>query len=100
MRFLNLLLVVQLVLVIWSYLASACHPHPVLIKLTSAWDHRLVLASKRKLNEFRISHLFLREDLPLEERQKRKKPVDVNPTRSIETSGAAVEPLVTEILSN
>ena len=78
----------------------ACRPRPVFIKLTSSWDRRLVLASKRKLKEFRISRLFLREDLSLEKRQKRRKPINVDPTRSIDTSGAAVEPLVADISSS
>ena len=47
--------------------ASTCthaHPRPVLLKLSTAWDRRVVLFSKRKLKDFRIQHLFLREDLP------------------------------------
>ncbi len=31
---------------------SVCRPRPVLIKLTTAWDHWLVLASKCKLKDF------------------------------------------------
>ena len=45
---------------------SACHLRLVLIKLTSTCDRRLVLASKRKLKEFHIKHLFLCKDISLE----------------------------------
>ena len=45
--------------------AHASRPRPVLIKLSTAWDWRIVLMTKRKLKSFRIAHLFLREDLPI-----------------------------------
>jgi len=45
--------------------AHASRPRPVLIKLSTAWDRRIVLMSKRKLKGFHIAHLFLREDLPI-----------------------------------
>ncbi len=54
--------------------SDAPRPCPVLISLSTVWDRRLVLASRRKLKQFRISRLFIREDLPLEERQKRGMP--------------------------
>ena len=38
-------------------------PRPVLIKLLTAWDRKVVLFSKRKLKDFRLQRLFLREDL-------------------------------------
>ena len=41
-------------------------PWPILIKLSLAWDRKLVLLRKRNLEEFRIKHLFVREDLPPE----------------------------------
>ena len=44
-------------------------PRPILIKLSMAWDRKLVLLRKRNLKEFRIKHLFVREDLPPEFRQ-------------------------------
>ena len=44
-------------------------PRPILIKLSMAWDRKLVLLRKRNLKEFRIKHLFVREDLPPELRQ-------------------------------
>ncbi len=49
-------------------------PRPVLIKFSTAWDRRLVLASKRKLKEFRIERLFIREDLSPQVRLERQKP--------------------------
>ncbi len=63
---------------------SSTHgPRPILIKLASAWDRRLLLNSKRKLKEFRVSRLFLREDLSPEERLKhRKTPVPPPPVSS------------------
>ena len=45
------------------------HSRPILIKLSMAWDRKLVLLRKRNLKEFRIKHLFVREDLPPELRQ-------------------------------
>jgi len=56
---------------------SASPPRPVLIKLTTAWDRRMVLMQKRKLKNFRIPHLFIREDLPPDERRKKAHPPSV-----------------------
>ena len=50
------------------------HPWPVLVKFSSAWDRRLVLISKRKLKEYSIGRLFIREDLFPQVRLERKKP--------------------------
>ena len=47
-----------------SSASTHARPRPVLLKLSTAWDRRVVLFSKRKLKDFRIQHLFLREDLP------------------------------------
>ena len=38
-------------------------PRPVLVKLTTVWDRRIVLNEKRRLKEFHVSRLFIREDL-------------------------------------
>ena len=46
-------------------------PHPLLIKLGSVWDRRLLLASCCKLKGFTDNRLYLREDLPPELREKR-----------------------------
>lgn len=45
-------------------------PCPVLIKLDTVWNRRLVLVSKCKLKDFRIERLFIREDLSFEARRK------------------------------
>ena len=47
-------------------------PRPVLIKLASAWDRKVVLISKRKLKDYSVSRLFIREDLPPIVRSQRK----------------------------
>ena len=47
-----------------SSASTHARPRPVLLKLSTAWDRRVMLFSKRKLKDFRIQHLFLREDLP------------------------------------
>ena len=43
-------------------------PRPLLVKLTSVWERRLVLAGRRSLKSFRITRLFIREDLTPEQR--------------------------------
>ena len=47
-------------------------PRPVLIKLESCWDKRLLLASCRKLKGYSDHKLFIREDLPPEARANRR----------------------------
>ena len=46
---------------------------PLLIKLCSVWDKRLVLAAKSKLKAYSVPKVFLREDLPLDVRRARAK---------------------------
>ena len=43
---------------------DSCRPLPVLIKLTTPWDRRLILLQKSNLQKFKIACLFLREDVP------------------------------------
>ena len=43
-------------------LFSSAHSRPVLIKLSTAWDHKLILLCKSKLHDLHISRLFLRGD--------------------------------------
>ena len=50
---------------------ATVRPRPILIKLSTPWDRKLVLLKKRSLKHFRLSGLFLREDLPPEMRQRR-----------------------------
>ena len=47
-------------------------PRPVLLKFMSTWDHRLVMSAVSKLKEFKMSGLYIREDLSPEERQKHR----------------------------
>ena len=46
-------------------------PRPLLVKLSSAWDKRLILAAKRNVKHFSIKRLFIREDLSPETRKLR-----------------------------
>ena len=46
-------------------------PRPLLVKLSSTWDKRLILAAKRNLKDYRIKRLFIREDLSPEVRKQR-----------------------------
>ena len=42
---------------------SSSRPRPILIRLCTAWDRKLVLLRKASLRDFRIKRLFLREDV-------------------------------------
>ena len=46
--------------------SSLTRPRPVLIKLCTAWDRKLILLQKRNLLHFIIKRLFMREDVPPE----------------------------------
>ena len=50
---------------------SSSRPRPLLIKLSSVWDKRLILSCKYKLKEYSTPNLFLREDVPFEVRKAR-----------------------------
>ena len=52
-------------------------PRPVLIKLTTQWDRKLILLRKRNLRTFRIPRLFLREDVPPGHKLRAKSPSKV-----------------------
>ena len=43
---------------------SSHRPRPVLVKLTTPWDRKLILLRKRNLRTFKVPRLFLREDVP------------------------------------
>ncbi len=47
-------------------------PRPVLLKLATSWDCRLIMSEVRKLKEFEVKGLFIREDLTPEVRLKRR----------------------------
>ena len=51
---------------------SHSRPRPVLIKLESCWDKRLLLAACRKLKGYSDHKLFICEDLPPEARNARR----------------------------
>ena len=54
--------------------AFSSHPRPILIKLSSAWDRKLVLLCKSTLRNFRIKQLFLREDVSPDHQLRKGKP--------------------------
>ena len=53
---------------------SSSRPRPILIKLCTAWDRKLVLLRKASLREFRIKRLFLREDVSPDHKLRSRKP--------------------------
>ena len=65
--------------------SSGTRPRPVLIKLSSTWDHKVLLLQKRNLHNFRLKHLFLRADVPPEHRLRQGNPkVKVNPQSGVQ----------------
>jgi hypothetical protein len=42
---------------------------PILIKLRSVWDKRLLLSSRRKLKDYSVPHIYIQPDEPLETRR-------------------------------
>ena len=54
---------------------TSSRPRPVLIKLCTAWDRKLVLLRKSSLKDFHIKRLFLREDVPPEHKLRVRKVV-------------------------
>ena len=42
---------------------SPSRPRPIVLKLTSPWDRRLVLANRFNLKEYTVKGIFVREDL-------------------------------------
>jgi len=48
-------------------------PRPIVLKLASHWDQRLVFASRFNLKHLGVKGIFVREDLSPEARQQRKK---------------------------
>ena len=67
---------------------------PVLVKLSSVWDKRLILISKSKLKHFRLSRSFVRPDLSPEERDARKR--NSAPKDGSSTTGVTETPVVKE----
>ena len=56
---------------------SSHHPRPVLIKLTTPWDSRLILLRKSNLRNYAIPRLFVREDVAPEHKLRQRKPKEV-----------------------
>ena len=52
--------------------SSSKRPRPVLIKLATAWDRKIILLNKRKLRDYKTSRLFIREDVPPQHRFRQK----------------------------
>ena len=52
---------------------SSNRPRFLLIKLENFWDRRLLLSSCRKLKDYNVNRLFLRENLPSEARSSKGK---------------------------
>ena len=50
---------------------SDVRPRPILIKLKNYWDKRQLLSSCRKLKDYSVNKLFIRENLPPEARQRK-----------------------------
>ena len=60
--------------------SSSPRPRPLLIKLCTVWDPKLILLRKTNLRDFHIKRLFLREDVAPDHkfRQKRSAPSQSN----------------------
>ena len=52
--------------------AAPIRPRPIVLKLVSPWDRRLVLANRFKLKEYSTKGIFVREDLSPEVRQQQR----------------------------
>ena len=53
--------------------AQSLRPCPLLIKLSTIWDCKLLLSRKRNLREYKIARLFLHEDVPPDHRLRQKR---------------------------
>lgn len=47
-------------------------PRPILLKLASSWDRRLIMSEVHNLKDFKLKGVFIREDLSPEARLKRR----------------------------
>ena len=45
--------------------STTSRPRPILLKLASPWDRRLVLANRSNLKHYSVKGIFVREDLSL-----------------------------------
>ena len=67
---------------------SALPPCPILVKLSTALDRKLVLSRRVKLKEFHIKHLFLREDVAPDHRLRHRPSALPSDKATISSSGA------------
>ena len=74
-----------------SVSSSPVRPRPVLLKLSSAWDRRLILSAVRKLRGYAIKRLFIREDLSPEDRQKRRESARAHGLPAVNSGSGQVE---------
>ena len=70
--------------------SPSSHPRPLLIKLCTVWDRKLLLLRKSNLREFRIKRLFLREDVAPDHKLRQRKPV---PPITASASGTSLPPV-------
>ena len=73
-------------------------PRPILIKLSTPWDRKLVLSRKTNLRKFRIPRLFLREDVPPDHRLRLRKLARKSTTAA--SPGASTSDVITSSTSN
>ena len=69
---------------------SSSRPRPLLIKLCTVWDRKLLLLRKSNLREFHIKRLFLREDVAPDHKLRQRKPV---PPSTVSASGTSLPPV-------
>ncbi len=80
-------------------------PRPVLLKVSSAWDRRLILSTVRKLRDYAVKRIFIREDLSPVEQLKRREAFLArtssvsNPPRNARTE-ASDQPIVVPSVSD
>ena len=75
-----------------KFSASSNRPRPVLIKLATAWDRKVILLRKRDLKDFKTSRLFLREDVPPDHKLRQRGRVLGNVVRPSPPPSASLEP--------
>ena len=57
-----------------SNTTSRVHVYPILVKIYTAWERKLILLRKSRLRDFRTKHLFVREDIPPEHKLRQRRP--------------------------
>ena len=83
-------------------LSSSVRVRPLLVKVSTAWDRKLILLRKSRLRDFRISCLFLREDVPPEHKLRQRRSKLTPPDGSVIATGALLrtEPITTLTLAS